>query len=459
MSLRAIWGAIVISLVLLLSTLAPTMVQVHAQSSGAPCPSASVSCIYISPVSTCCSGNSPIAPNNPITVDVMLNLVAGQAFNGFDVRINYTNPDLYRGSGALRTEGLGYSNNVLVGHNPQTPDAECIDGIGLLAQGQGCASDDYPGPGQIHFAQGILGSQIPGPLSGLLFSLTFNVTGTGASLLYFDRANLVNLNPQPPGSGNFSPIYVPIIEYAGIFGNQGMTALFNYSPADPVYSVSVVRGQSTIFDATGSVQALNASMSLSNFSWNFGDGSPVLNTNNPIAHYTFNSPGNYSVRLTVTDTNGRMGSITRIVPVVSVLGNLLLTVVDQSGTILRAEVNVALFNTSNSLQPFAVRLNDNSGQVTFRNIVPGTYYAKFNGPRVISSSRNVNVNPGVTSQATIYLPLVSQPVDYSWLLFVIPTVGVVGAVGGVAFVKRRNSARLERLNKSGSVRPKKRDRR
>jgi len=340
----------------------------------------------------------------------------------------------------MRVLDLNYSNNVFASRNPPPPDADCIDGVGVLSNGGGCAPDDSHSPGQIHFAEGVIGPSVQGPLSAaLLFSLTFGVMEFGTSQIYFDRWNLVNPN-------NFNPVLVPLVTYSGIFGNQGLVAFFNYSPSDPTVSVSAIPGQPTLFDASGSVDAVNSSLTPSNYSWDFDDGSGTLNTASPTVSHTFSVPGNYSVQLAVTDAS-RTGSIARTVSVVPALGNLFLTVQDQTGAPLRGNVMVEVFNSTFISTPFARKTIDTFGQVQFNRLIPGTYSVVFSGQTVIKSSRMETVGPGWTTRDTVLLTPVTPPPDYSWLVYLVPLAGGLGILTTVAVVRKRKSEKSKRAVK------------
>jgi YVTN family beta-propeller protein len=66
-------------------------------------------------------------------------------------------------------------------------------------------------------------------------------------------------------------------------------------------------GQPTIFNASNSNSPTGT---IANYSWNFGDGSPIVNTTNPVITHVYNAPGTYTVILVVTNTAGT--SLTQI---------------------------------------------------------------------------------------------------------------------------------------------------
>jgi PKD repeat protein len=68
-------------------------------------------------------------------------------------------------------------------------------------------------------------------------------------------------------------------------------------------------GQSLSFSGTGT----SALSSISGYSWNFGDGSPAVNTQNTT--HTYASSGNYTVTLTVTNASGCTMTATQTVAV------------------------------------------------------------------------------------------------------------------------------------------------
>jgi PKD repeat protein len=72
------------------------------------------------------------------------------------------------------------------------------------------------------------------------------------------------------------------------------------------------------FDASASKPSLGGGPIVS-WVWNFGDGTPVVNNNGPIADYQYKNPSPlltpFTVTLTVTDTLGRTGTVSKTIVV------------------------------------------------------------------------------------------------------------------------------------------------
>lgn len=60
-------------------------------------------------------------------------------------------------------------------------------------------------------------------------------------------------------------------------------------------------GAATIFDASGSNSPTGT---IANYFWDFGDGSPTVNTANPVISHVYSAPGTYTITLIVTNTAG-----------------------------------------------------------------------------------------------------------------------------------------------------------
>ena len=79
-----------------------------------------------------------------------------------------------------------------------------------------------------------------------------------------------------------------------------------FNPSYPNTDVMVVFNASKSYDPDGNIIS---------YSWDFGDGTPIVVESDPIANHTYTSFGNYTVTLTVTDNDGLVGNTTCIVNV------------------------------------------------------------------------------------------------------------------------------------------------
>jgi hypothetical protein len=367
-------------------------------------------------------------------VSVNASIITGQYFQGFDVRVNYTSPNV-----VLQATGINYSSNVFASHQNSGPVVECIDGISQISNAAGCSGEIL---GQVHFAESVLGPALKGPVSGTLFTITFQVVGLGNSIFTFDRADLTNPNPDPANPQFTHFTFIPVLENAGIFGNVGVIAFFNYQPVDPSISVSELNGPTNpvSFDASSSFAANDSSMGFKLFSWSFGDGSGTVSTPNPVQQHIFSASGNYTVSLMVTDNKNQVAFLTRRVSVLAALGGLDLTVEDQSGNPQRGNVLVLLFNSSSS-PLFANKTVNGAGEAVFARLAPGSYYLTFSGQGIVSASVSERVVPGWTTRDTVYVTLVAvnPPANYGGLIYAGTILGGVGVVA-VAFVYQKRKA-------------------
>jgi PKD repeat protein len=91
-----------------------------------------------------------------------------------------------------------------------------------------------------------------------------------------------------------------------VAGAAAPTASFVYSPTP------VTVGREIRFDGTESTAP--SGRTISTWAWNFGDGHTETETS-PTSRHTFTAAGTYTVRLTVTDSAGATGTITRTITV------------------------------------------------------------------------------------------------------------------------------------------------
>ena len=85
------------------------------------------------------------------------------------------------------------------------------------------------------------------------------------------------------------------------------TASFVFSPTDPVVN------QQVNFNGSASIAA--AGRKIVSYTWDFGDGAPLVSGADPLANHSYTLARTYTVTLVVTDDIGRKGTISRTVPV------------------------------------------------------------------------------------------------------------------------------------------------
>ncbi len=397
-------------------------------------PSQAYSTVYLSPVST----NSTTVSS--LTINVMVNLAAGQNLSGFDIKLHYSNP---QPSPVLRADTLAYSGNIFVDNFVST---ECVPG-GSDPNQTGCQTSDPTNTefGWVHFsALPNSGNPVVGPRTGLLFSVNFTVEQSvkGSSMIHIDTADLGN-----QGSGTFPTFqYIPTVTEDAIFSDSGVTAFYNYLPTD---TPSIVAGHLTTFDASGSVDVENSS--IQSYSWDFGDATTNQTTSQTIPH-TYASPGNYTVKLTVTDAKGYSNSTERTVDVGAALGALFLTVYSLQ-KVLQTGVIVELFNQSSAF-PFENATTSSGGQVAFNRLIPGVYTLAFSGQYVKNSTVTETILAGWTTQDSVGIEVDTPPSPstpwYGGVVFLGSLAGAIGVFGVGLFLRQRsakNKLRAARANR------------
>ena len=384
-------------------------------------PPQSFSTVYMSPVSY----NATVGSS--FTVNVRIHLVAGQNISGFDVKLNYTNP---QPQFVVKADNIFYSGNIFGDVNSNFVSSECVP------QGHapsiGCSTADPTDTefGWVHFAAAPdNGNSLQGPLDQLLFSVKFQVYGTGSSLIHMNTAYI-----GYTGSGSFATTQsIPATTQDAIFSNSGVVAFFNYLPTD---TPTVVVGHPNVFNATGSFNA-NRTINIVNYSWDFGDGTTGAN---PVIPHTFNTTGKYNVKLTVSDAEGNSNSTFRRVAVGPALGGLLLTVYSLQ-KVLQSGVLVRIFNAS-AILAFANATTDSGGLVIFNNLSPADYVLSFSGKYVKNSTAIETIIAGWTTQASVGIevdtpPPPSPPPWYGDIIFLGSTGAAVGLFGVGLFLRRR----------------------
>jgi hypothetical protein len=280
------------------------------------------------------------------------------------------------------------------------------------------------------------GNVVAGRLTGgLLFSVEFSVKGNGTSVFSIESALLGDPGPGP----QLNPHFDPFVAQAGVFGNSGVVAFFNFKPAIPP---AVLPGQNVTFDASGSFDADATSIPIVGYTWNFGDGATGQGVT---ASHGFDLPGNYSVQLTALAQGGTgTGSVVRKVNVAAALGALNLFVKDNiTGTPIGGTQALAqIFNSTTSRTPFRIGIPDFTGSVLFTGLLPGSYFVTVNGTNFVKQSKAESITAGWTIQDTVYMqPSIrpSPPPDYSGTVFLGSMLGGLSVFAVAIILKRRSS--------------------
>lgn len=127
--------------------------------------------------------------------------------------------------------------------------------------------------------------------------IAFTPDGTTAFVANQDSNTLVKISgvktttPQVVSTTNLTT--GGAAQYLAISTDQAPTARFSFLLASP--------GFPSTFDASASSSPVG---SIASYRWNFGDGSPVVTTTDPVVTHTYNALGNFTVTLTVTNTGG-----------------------------------------------------------------------------------------------------------------------------------------------------------
>jgi len=90
-------------------------------------------------------------------------------------------------------------------------------------------------------------------------------------------------------------------------------ANFTWTPQTPIINETIT------FDASNSTEGWSKTLGdfspIINYTWNFGDGTGNVTVTTPQINHNFTQPGNYTVKLTITDTVNRQNTISTTVEV------------------------------------------------------------------------------------------------------------------------------------------------
>ncbi len=207
----------------------------------------------------------------------------GSTMNGQVVSHNFTQNGTYTVVfTAIDSDGSRASDNLTVVVNDTAPNAQgfaipnpVVEGNQAVLNASLSAGYDQP----LNYEWNINGTIVTGEITNYTFGpyLTNNPVLVEVNLTVTDA----------DGSADNDSIIVVVLDSVP---NASFTATPN----------PVVEGQQATFDAGAST----AFDGISNYTWDFGDGTNVTVTANPVINHNFSQNGTYLVRLTVTDLDG-----------------------------------------------------------------------------------------------------------------------------------------------------------
>lgn len=224
-----------------------------------------------------------ISPGNTVTFDV--NMSRTKALSSFQVTLQYDSTILNAANPIDYANGiLGSSAFVFV---------NCVNAIGS------CTGDTaLDGPDKVTLGLSLLGTQL-NDTSGLLFSVHFQVIGTGLSIVRIINA-LVALGGAKVPTRTVDGFFVNKDCGSQICRPLQMSLNFSATPA-PVVG-RLIRFNATITDP-------NPNSVIGVYRWSWDDASPEQNTTVPSNAHVYLYAGEYFVSVVVRDNYGIVGQI------------------------------------------------------------------------------------------------------------------------------------------------------
>ena len=219
---------------------------------------------------------------------------------------------------------------------------------------------------------------------------------TGASVrdYTFDYGDGTVTKPQPDPRGQHTyqeagtyPVTVTVTDSLGGSGTARKTV--KVAEPRPTEARLVVRPEKGIaplgVKADASKSSPAAGASILTYQFNFDDGGPDAPQQGPEAEHTYKSPGEYTVTVTVTDSNGKTAEDTQAVRVSPAPPKVSLTVSPRSGFEQLTDFTATATASSQAAitgyvfdfgDPLAKPVSSETGVATHEYETPGTYKVK-----------------------------------------------------------------------------------
>jgi len=198
------------------------------------------------------------------------------------------------------------------------------------------------------------------PISGnyTIAEIKLKVNGLGKTTLHFESVILGTIL----GDGEASTLPCDLAD--GYFSNlpRALVSNFSYSPEKPRVNETVTFNASASYDSDGTIVS---------YSWNFGDNNITTAIIPYIAH-TYNQPGNYSVTLNVTDSNGLWNTTTSLINARIAVHDIAITEIKPYRTTVptnsNTNISVTVENQGDYTETFNVTLHVNNTSIETRTI-------------------------------------------------------------------------------------------
>lgn len=284
-------------------------------------------------------------------------LTAGSTFN---VTVKVANIPIDPGIAGFQFK-LSWNSSVLNGVSMQevmfhnvTPEAE-LDNLWKLKHIVANDSVTY-GYTYQDLDRAMAGGYMPISGNYTVAEIKLKVNGLGKTTLHLENVVL----------GDAGGNKLPCDPVDGYFSNlpraRAPVSNFSYSPEKPRVNETVTFNASASYDPDGTIVS---------YSWDFGDDNITTATIPYIAH-TYNQPGNYSVTLNATDSNGLWNTTTSLINVRIAVHDIAITEIKPYSTTVptnsSTNINVTVENQGDYTETFDVTVYINNTSIETRTI-------------------------------------------------------------------------------------------
>jgi PKD repeat protein len=224
--------------------------------------------------------NTVVDPDNPLATHPLGNL------NGFDIQMSWDATILKYVNHTVTVPIENYPNPI-----PPSPYAGILHEDTFKLVSKVDETDNIPNaePGTMAwFAYATMPDAPVFNGNGTFFTMTFNVTKKGSSVLKLTNVGL-------SGEGGNMP-QVESHTFDGLFNTPNApTADFTFWPDVGVINKTVIFNASDSFSPVG--------LGITNYTWDFDDGN-ITSVSDPIIHHAYNASAEYTVSLVVNGSDG-----------------------------------------------------------------------------------------------------------------------------------------------------------